>query len=323
MDILIVKLGALGDVINTLPLVVNLRQRLDVNIHWLVEPLSYPLVAEHPCVDEAIIFDRNRWWWSLVQLAYHLRTNHYDIALDLQRIIKSSLFCQTASADRRIGFDRQRCKELSWIFPFEKIPASDPTGHMVFQYLEFATYLGLNELEVRWDIPIEGKYPFDLPREFIVLNIGASKPANLWQAEKFAELAEVIEERLHVYSVLTGGRQDIGMADRIMSSYKGNSIINLVGKTSILELKEILYASRIVVSADTGPMHLAVALGKPVIALFGPSDPRRTGPFRGHVVRHPIDCSPCNRRTCPDPLCMKCIKPSDVFERIERLWLAS
>ncbi len=323
MDILIVKLGALGDVVNTFPLVVNLKQRLGARIHWLVEPLSYPLVAEHPCVDEVIVFEKRQWWWSLPGVAYHLMSDRYDIALDLQRILKSSLFCLFARADRIIGFDKDRCKEMTWIFPFERIPSSDPVGHMVFQYMEFATYLGLRGPEVRWDIPVKGEPGFDLPRDFIILNIGASKPANLWQAESFASLAGIIEKRLNVCTVLTGDVQDICMADRIMSSYKGNSIVNLVGKTSILELKEVLYASRMVVSSDTGPMHLAVALGKPVIGLFGPADPRRTGPFRGRVVRHAIGCSPCNKRVCSDPVCMKAIRPVEVFEEIERLWLAS
>ena len=319
IDILFIKLGALGDVINTLPLAVNLKHHLDARIHWLVAPLSYPLIVEHPCVDRVILFDKKKWRESFSQARKEIRSQHFDMVLDLQRILKSAIFAMTARADRRIGFDRNRCKEMTYLFPFEHIPASDPHAHMLTQYLEFATYLGVPQPKARWEIPVSNKTSLDLPADYIVLNIGATKPANRWQPESFAAAARLIRERFDLQSVLTGGPEDHDMATQITTMAKG-SAINLVGKTSIQALKDVIFNARAVVSCDTGPMHLAVALGKPTIALFGPSDPGRTGPYRGQVIQKPLACVPCNAKSCENPKCMQAITPEDVVSTLSSLW---
>jgi len=321
MDILIVKLGALGDVINTLPLVINLKRHLEARIHWLVEPLSYPIISDHPYVDKVILFDRHRRRTSLVNVGRQIRAQIFDVTLDLQRIWKSGGFCMLARTRRRIGFDRKRCKEMSWVLPFERIPESDPKSHMACQYLEFAAYLGIRNGDVRWELPLSGEHHFGLPKDYVVLNIGATKPANRWTPEGFAGLAHAIHRRYGLASVITGGREEMGYA-RNITAIAGGEVVDLVGKTSVGDLKEVLAGSRFVVSCDTGPMHLAVALGKKVVALFGPSDPRRTGPFRGQVIQKSLECSPCNLRECGNPACMRAITHEDVMERLEGcLWL--
>ncbi len=318
MDILVIKLGALGDVVNTLPLVINLKSHLKARIHWLVEPLSYPLIFDHPYVDQPLLFNKHRWPREFATMLRLLRRKKYDITLDLQRILKSGVFAMGATSERRIGFDRKRCKEMNWMFPFERIPASDPGAHMVYQYLEFAAYLGLPNFDVRWELPLSDDRPVGLPENYIVLNVGATKPANKWTAEGFASLADAIQQRFRLPSVITGGPEDRVMAKQIMA-LSGKSVMNLVGNTSLHTLQMVLYGARVVVSCDTGPMHLAVALGKDVVALFGPSDPRRTGPFRGQVIQKPLHCSPCNLRKCKDPVCMTAITPQEVIERIENV----
>ena len=193
---------------------------------------------------------------------------------------------------------------------------ADPSRHMVHQYLEFAEYLGLTHNDIRWDIPVNGKSRFGLPKEYIVLNIGATKEANKWTPGGFASLADALMREYHMPSVLTGAAGDRKMAGEIIER-AGGGIIDLAGKTSIEDLIEVLAGSRAVVSCDTGPMHLGVALGREVIALFGPADPRRTGPFKGHVIQKSLSCSPCNRRTCKDPMCMTSIQSDDVLEKID------
>lgn len=315
MDILIVKLGALGDVINTLPLAVLLKSRLEANIHWLVAPLSYPIVSRHPCVDRTIVFDKKEAGASLIEVGKQLRMQTFDVTLDLQRTLKSSLFCQAARSRRRIGFDRLRCKEMTWLFPFERIPSSKTVTHMVLQYLEFASYLGVPADDIRWDIQTSGKRPAKVPEKYIVLNIGATKASNKWTPEGFATLVNGVQQRFGLASVITGGKEDVEMADTIMAVSNGSGV-NLVGKTTLYELADVLESAEAVVTCDTGPMHLAVALGKEVVALFGPSDPRRTGPFKGHVLDKGMHCSPCNKRHCPDPFCMQAISPEDVLEKL-------
>lgn len=318
MNILIIKLGALGDVVNTLPLAVRLKQHFNARIHWITEHLSFPLLSRHAFIDRTILFDRTCLRRSLPELVKTIRREHFDIAFDLQRIAKSALICLASSSSRRIGFDRKRCKEMTWLLPFERIAPSDPSSHMVNQYLEFAEHLGIGREEPMWAIP-QGDVPtVSLPERYLVLNIGATKPANRWNAGGFAALADLAADRYGIPCVLTGGSEDRIMADRIVQGTKG-LVFDLVGRTTIMELIGVLSGALAVVSCDTGPMHLAVALGKEVVALFGPADPGRTGPYRGHVIRKSLPCIPCGKRTCSDPFCMDSILPEDVIEELDPL----
>ncbi len=311
MDILIVKLGALGDVINTLPLAIQLKQHFKAQIHWITAPLSYPLLAGHSAVDQVILFDRKKGGAAIRSLLRRIRSHQFDLVLDLQRTMKSGLICTAARGKRKIGFDKRRCKEMTWLLPFERIPAGDPHAHMVDQYLDFARYLGLPAGQVQWHIQSSGHKVQGLPRRYMVLNIGATKPANRWTVQGFVELATTIRKKYNLPCVLTGGPEDVPMAIHIAGQSDDN-VINLVGKTSLLELVDLLKDAIMVVTCDTGPMHLAVALGKDVVALFGPSDHRRTGPYRGMVIRANLDCVPCNRRLCKRPVCMDAIRAEDV-----------
>jgi heptosyltransferase-1 len=318
MDILIVKLGALGDVVNTLPLVISLKSHLEARIHWLVAPLSYPIVSQHPYVDRTIVFDKNQTFTSLKEVRKQIRAQSFDITLDLQRTMKSGLFSLAARSRRRIGFDRMRCKEMTWMLPFERIPETQTVSHMVLQYLEFARYLGAPIEEIRWGLQPSDSPKAKVPENYIVLNIGATKPANKWTTEGFAALISNVQEQFGLASVITGGKEDEGMAKTIMAISQDKGI-NLVGKTSISELKDVLSYAKAVVTCDTGPMHLAVALGKEVVALFGPADYRRTGPFRGHVIEKGLHCAPCNQRKCSDPQCMKGISHEDVMKKLTKI----
>lgn len=311
MKILIIKLGALGDVINTFPLVVNIKKYFNAEIDWLVAPLSYPLVAGHPCVDHAILFDKKDLRHSLPLALKKIRLKRYDITLDLQRILKSALFSMAAKSCKRIGFNRERCKEMTWLFPFDRIPPSDPKAHMLKQYLEFAAHLNIPSSEVSWMIPRTFKKEFGLPDRYFVLNIGASRPVKQWSPDNFAALADKIDEKFHLQTVLTGGPEDIETGKDICDKTVCNTI-DLTGKTSIPQLVEVIANARCVISCDTGAMHLASALGIDLIALFGPTDPRRTGPFKGRVIQKKISCTPCNKKKCKDPRCMDEIKPDDV-----------
>ena len=315
MKVLIIKLGALGDVINTLPLVINIKDELNAEIHWLVAPLSYPLIKAHGSVDRAILFDKHNLKKFLPLVLKGIRQTRYDIVLDLQRLLKSALFCMFAKADRRIGFDKNRCKELSWIFPFERIPGADPPGHMLTQYMEFADYLDVKSDKISWNIPLQTMDVNGLPSEYIVLNIGATKRANRWSPEYFAILADMIADKIGFKSVITGGAEDLPFAETIQAKARCK-IKSLCAKTSLKELTHVLAKAQCVVSCDTGPMHLAVAVKTNLVALFGPSDPFRTGPFHGTIIKKKMACSPCNKRECSNPVCMEKIKPEHVMNKL-------
>lgn len=315
MKILVIKLGALGDVINTLPVVVNMHRHFNAEIHWLVAPLSLPILTCHPAVSKTIVFDKRRLKKNLPGVLRSIRETEYDIIIDFQRILKSALFCMAARGRRRLGFDRTRCKEMTGLFPFERIPHGDPDSHMLTQYMEFGRYLGVPCSRVSWQIPRVESHDPQLPSEYIVLNIGATKQPNRWPLDRFAELADRVHERFRMPCVITGGPEDRDEATVVQNRTQWE-IINLAGRTSVMELVEIIARAECVITADTGPMHLASALGTKLVALFGPSDPSRTGPFRGTVLKAGVPCGPCNKKQCSNPACMEQIETCEVMDRL-------
>lgn len=319
MKVLFIKLGALGDVINTLPLAIALKKNMmDVTIDWLIAPLSLPLVDNHWAVDRTILFEKNNLSESLPDVLKKINRTRYDIVFDLQRTLKSGLFTLLSGGERKIGFDKKRCKEMTWLFPFERIPSNNPETHMLEQYLEFAEHLGISDISPVWDIPVFKKPSTPLPEKYIVLNTGATKAANKWLPEAFAELADKLYNTRSIKCILTGGPEDKSFSGKIISIAQSGPI-DLTGKTSVGELSEVIKDAEAVVSCDTGPMHLAIANGTKTIALFGPSNPERTGPYKGTVIQKPASCSPCNKKECDNPICMKQITADDVFDALVKI----
>jgi len=301
-SVCLVKLGAIGDVVNTLPLVHRLRQAWpETRLAWAIAPLAHGLVQGHPEVDEFLVLDvkRRDHWRPFLR---ELRGRRFELTIDLQRILKSGLITRASGAPRRLGFDRARCKELSWLFTNERIPPRRDPGVTVAQYLEFADHLGLPDCSPEWNLP---RVPWAAASPRVCLGIGASKPANLWPAERWAELATALVDgragpALEPHELaLCGGPQDRALADAILA-LAPPGVMDHVGTLTLQETAGLLAASALFVSGDTGPLHMAVAVGTPVVALFGAADPGRTGPFGQPeaVVRNPVDCAPCRRRHC-------------------------
>ena len=327
--ILLIKLGSIGDVVNTLPLVNALKSGMpEVELGWLIEPKSYPIVEGHRSVDRFIIHRRSRGIRGAGDALKEIRDFKPDLVIDLQRILRSSFFALFSGCRRRLGFDWKRCKECTWLFTNEKISPGDPKAHMVFQYLEFAGYLGLADPEIRFYLTISDRDREEaaklllqekIGKGFVALNIGAAKPSNRWPEEQWAELAALILDRTDRAVILTGGSEDSGRGSSIISLV-GNEdrLLDFTGRTSLKQLGGLLLSADTVVTGDTGPMHIASALGVRTIGLFGPADPGRTGPFNhlNLVVRSGVSCAPCGRRTCPDLKCMEEISAETVYMKI-------
>lgn len=291
--ILIVRLGAIGDVANALVVANALRDALpDVHIGWATHPLSAPLVQGHPSVDHVHVWPRGGGLGGVRALLREIRAQRYDVALDLQRLQKSALVARLSGARRVLGFDKARAKELSWLWTGARIEPGPRREHMVRQYLRFPRLLGLPDASARRSLPEDpdaAAFAEDFVREHgapLLLNLGASKPEKLWPPASFRELAADLLaspiETLDGPLVLTGGPGDRPAADVVA---EGLDLQDLVGRTSLPELWALCARARVMVSADTGPMHLCTAVGTPVVALFGPGDPARTGPFGpGNVV---------------------------------------
>ncbi|MEE2940147.1 MAG: glycosyltransferase family 9 protein, partial [Planctomycetota bacterium] len=204
----------------------------------------------------------------------------------------SSLVARLSGAPRVLGFDRARAKELSWIWTRERIEPGPRREHMVRQYMRFPRLLGLGDAPPRRSLPASAPastFADDFAASHgapLLLNLGASRPDKRWPPSSFRGLAvDLLESPLDGFDgpiVLTGGPEDRAAADEVARDLE---VHDLVGRTNLPELWALCARSRAMVSADTGPMHLCAAVGTPTVALFGPGDPARTGPFgEEHVV---------------------------------------
>ena len=289
--VLIVRLGAIGDVVNALTVATALKRGpRPPEIGWAVHELALPLVETHPAIDRVHLWRKADGFAGFRSVLREVRAARYDIAVDLQRIAKSALLARLSRAPRVLGWDRARSKEGAWLLATERIPAGDPERHMIEHYREFAQALDLEDTQPERLLPSapaaeawldEGLT--DSGEPLVVLNVGASKPGNRWPAERFGEVAAGLE--IEGYAPhLTGGPDDREAGARALAA-AGGAAFDLTGATDLAQLTALLRRAALFIGCDTGPMHMAAAVETPVLAIFGPANPRRTGPWgAGHRV---------------------------------------
>jgi heptosyltransferase I len=333
VNILVIKLSAIGDVIHTLPSVAGLRQRYpEAHITWIIEETASDLIENLPHVDRIIVSSRKRWLREIRQgkirgpfremkaMLDLLRDRPYDLVIDFHGLFKSAVFVLLSGGKRKLGFDSMQ--EMSGLFLNEKIP-EDMRKHAVDRYLDFLRYLGAADIKPEFLIPVDEdnqqkvddllkSHGVDQHKPFVAISPMALWETKLWQEEKFAELSDRITGELGCRVVMTGNEK--GILDRIESLAK-RPLVNLGGKTTLRELACIYQRASVLVTTDSGPMHLAAAVRTPVIALFGPTDPVRTGPYgEGHtVINTSLSCRPCFKKACSTKECMRDIDVNDVF----------
>jgi lipopolysaccharide heptosyltransferase I len=347
--ILLIKPSSLGDIVHALPVLAGLRDAYpDAHIAWLVGSSFAPLLQGHPLIDEVIAFDRHTYgrmlknWRSLadfVRLCVGLRRRRFDLVIDLQGLFRSGFFALVTGARQRIGFAEAR--EMSPVFYTRRIRGTPGFGyvtvgdvHAIERNLTLARALGL---------PVEpALFPLGLRAaelaaaraklaqaagesltEFVAVLPGARWESKRWPAERLAELID----RLHVDGlprcVLLGAPDERSFSDVVRASAHAPTV-DLVGKTSLRELTALLSLASLVVCHDSGPMHIAAALHKPLLAVFGPTNPARTGPYSdsARVVALPLECAPCYRRTCPlgHHNCMQLLGVDAVVQHVREVW---
>lgn len=331
MNILIVKTSAIGDVTHTLPALHCLRLQFpQARITWLVEEAAAELLEGHRDLDRILVSGRKRWsrqlrgprfFRALAEIrrfVRELRDSRYDLLLDFQGLLKSGVLVGLARAERKVGFGRgMEHAEGSWIFLNERIPAVDMNMHALDRELLLLRKIGVATPEVVFNLPITEAHRqrvkglltragVDRGRPLVAINPQATWPTKLWFEESFAELADRLRER-GCEVVFTGSPDDRPAVERICAEMK-MSALNLAGDTSLLELASLYQEAGVVVSTDTGPMHIAAAAGARVVAIFGSTAPWRTGPWGGQhlVLRADLDCSPCLKKGCErDRECMR------------------
>ena len=285
--ICIVMLTALGDAVHVLPLITAIkRQAPGSRITWIVQPGAAALVRGHPDIDDLVVFERRQGVRAFLDLRQILRGRSFDVVLLLQAYLKAALLATFAPAPRRIGIDRARATDLTWLATPERLPAR-PLGHMQDQFLEFLDVFGIAADPLTWNLgpwPAERAWQRDfferLRRPVAAIVVGTSKPEKDWPAERWAEVVDILTEDHGLQPVLVGGTSEREVAAaRIITERAVHPPISALG-SGIRPLVSILDGAALVLSPDTGPLHMSVALGTPVISLIGYADPRRTGPYR-------------------------------------------
>ena len=322
---LIVKPSALGDVVHGLPVATLLKRRWPgCRLDWVVSRPFAPLVEAHPAVDAAVVFDRLRGASparkaaAAAALARSLRGGGYDLVIDLQGLFRSAWIARQTRAGVRVGFARPR-EWAGWGYT-HRVPVRPGARHAVERNLDAAEALGLGRSPVEFGLattpadesaadallaPLAG-------RPFAALLPGTNWPTKRWPAARFAELAR----RLPTACVVAGAAD----AEPMRQAFAGVQHLDLIGRTGVRELVAVLRRAALVVSNDSGPMHLAAALGRPLVATFGPTDPRRTGPFgaMGGVVRLDLPCAGCLSRACSHRTCLEGLPVEPVLDRCLR-----
>jgi len=344
--ILIVKPSSLGDVINALPFLSSLRQRYpDRHIAWLVEEEAAELLLGHPLLDRVIVSGRRRWsrellapprWPSAMReigaLIAEVRGGRYDMIVDLQGLLKSALVVLFAGARYRVGFANGR--EGSQRVLTHLIPLPSAPTHAVDRYLEAARFLGADPVSKSFIFPsrpedgvraeaLLAEAAVKAGEPVVALNPGARWPTKLWGEERFARLGEMLASRCGARILVIGSLSDRPAACRLAARMNPAPFV-AAGRTDLRVLIALLRRTDLLVTVDSGPMHLAAALGTPLVALFGPTDPRLNGPYGsdGAVLRVPLPCSPCLKRRCQiseERLCMRSISEEGVAVAASRI----
>ncbi|HNY81017.1 MAG TPA: glycosyltransferase family 9 protein [Sedimentisphaerales bacterium] len=338
MNILIVKLSAIGDVIHTLPSLAALRRCYpEAHISWVVEEAASDLLADHPMLDRVLISRRKRWVRGLREggnraavlreireFLRTLRDRPYDLVIDFHGLFKSAVVVFLSGGRRRLGYDS--LQEGSGLFLNEKIP-EDMTRHAVDRYLDFPRHLGCDASNPVFPIAVTGAHvkrvqdllaaqSVDTTAGFVAISPVAYWETKLWDEARFAAVCDRIVRELGLPVVFTGEMSE-GPIERIRSLMRAPSA-SVAGATTLRELAALYRQASVLLTTDSGPMHLAAAVGTPVVALFGPTSPERTGPYgAGHaVIRKGLTCSPCFRKSCETMECMKAIGVDEVFRAV-------
>ncbi|MEP6992104.1 MAG: glycosyltransferase family 9 protein, partial [bacterium] len=283
----IVMMSAVGDAVHVLPLLTALKRHAPgTRVTWVLQPGAASLVRGHWAVDEIIEFDRARGWRAYPAVRRALAPKRFDVVLALQVYFKAGIVTSFTHAPVKLGFDRTRARDLNWLFTTNQL-AARPGQHVQDQYFEFLEALHIPHEPVTWDLgPWEHERPWQ--REFLArfdrpiapIVVGTSKPEKDWMPERWAEVTNALWHDFGLQPVLVGGRSARELsAERVILDATKVPVVSALG-SGLRNLVGILDGAALVLSPDTGPLHMTVALDRPVVSLMGYTNPKRVGPYR-------------------------------------------
>jgi heptosyltransferase-1 len=337
MKILIVRLSALGDIVHALPVLSAIKAAMpSAEVDWMVEE-NYAAILSITRGLRRRIIGRARNSFTTedavsfggalgyVQAVAHLRAQDYDVALDLQGLLKSAGWARSSGAKRIIGFDKANLREAQ-AATFYTETVTPPSGvHVIQKNLSLLTALGITTSKVEMPLQPEASAETLMaiqaagPKRYVVLNPGAAWPNKRWPPEQFGALAASMRDRAGLSSMITWGPSERDLADTIVAASSGAAIP--APPTSVADLAVLLREAALVVSGDTGPLHIAAAMGTPLVGLYGPTWPERNGPWDSNdvVISRANVCVCHHKRQClRGAPCINEITLDEVVQAAER-----
>ncbi|MDX1577575.1 MAG: glycosyltransferase family 9 protein [Gemmatimonadota bacterium] len=322
----VVRMSAIGDTIHAVPVVASLREAWpETRITWVIQPVPLQLMRGRPDVDEFLVFHRKRGLRAYPEFRRRVRDRRFDLVINLHPVFKGGVVTRLLPARERLGYDRERARDLSWAATDRRIPAR-PTAHAQEEMFEFLEALDV-PVRRRWDFHFTeaereaaGAWRATLERPALAVVTKSSRPAKDWTLDRYARVLEVARHDLGLEPVLVGGAsaRELAAARRLRRLCGFAPRVEL--GDDLRRLAWLLDASDVVLSPDSGPLHLAVALGTPTVGLYGYTDPRYAGPYRrfGDLLvdryTRPGETAP-SRETRPGN--MEKIGEDDVLEKLE------
>ena len=328
-NFLIIRLSSLGDIIHTLPAFSALRKNSpEAKISWVVEDKGREILDLVPGIDKTIVAYTEGWrintkkfWAEISRLKRELK-NEKQIALDLQGLVKSGFLAFLSGSQKRVGFHRKNLREpLAALFYTDRLEEIPETIHVISKNMKLLTRIGIQEEKYEFPLALPDelleavkaklrKIGYDEQKKLILFNVGAAWKTKRWFPEKWVELIEMMKKKEFFSLLLWGNEEEKALAAEVYEK----SHVPLSPFFSLKEVMALVKESSLLVSGDTFALQVACALFRPVVGIFGPSNPRRNGPFGPHdnVAFHEIKCSYCYKRTCPSLECLKKITAQEV-----------
>jgi heptosyltransferase I len=285
--IAIVMMSAAGDAVHVLPVINALKRHNPAcRITWILQPAPATLVRGHRAVDEIILFERGNGLRGFIDIRRELLSRQFDLVINLQVYFKAGIVTVFANAPVKLGFDHARARDFNWLFTNKKIPPHE-NQHVQDQYFEFLAALGVAPEPVEWHLGPwtdervwQKEFFSDFTRPAVAMVVATSKPQKDWLPERWAEVSDALWHDFKLEPVIVGGRSERELAaEQVIFDRAGHRPRSALG-SGLRRLVAILDGSALAIAPDTGPLHMAVAIERPVISLMGYTNPKRTGPYR-------------------------------------------
>ena len=285
----IVMMSAIGDAVHVLPLLTALkRHHPTTHVTWILQPGPATLVRDHPDVDEILLFDRSQGWRGFAEIRRTLRSRTFDLVINLQVSFKAGLVTSFTRAPMKLGFDRARARDANWLFTTHRIPPG-PRRHVQEQYFEFLNWLEVPQEPVTWRLGPWNEAERTWQRDFLArferpiapIVVATSKPQKDWLPERWAEVSDALYHEFGLQPILVGARSPREVhAEGVILAQTRAKPYSALGEGGLRGLVGIIDGAALVLTPDTGPLHMTVALDRPVVSLIGYSNPKRVGPYR-------------------------------------------